>query len=61
MLKETDQSGDFWYGYHAFYDAGITPGQFSDMSPRERAIIIAYIDIRLDAEEKARKKAKKGV
>ncbi|WP_213334285.1 hypothetical protein [Enterococcus casseliflavus] len=54
------ESGEMWYAYHAYHTAGLTPEAFASLPKRERAMIMAFTDIRIEAEEKAMKKPKKG-
>lgn len=53
------ESGEFWYAYHAYHKNGMTPSIFSNLPKREKAIVMAFIDINIEAEEKANKKMKK--
>lgn len=56
---EDGDSGEFWYAYHAYHRNGMTPSIFSNLPKREKAIVMAFIDINIEAEEKANKKMKK--
>lgn len=56
-MKDGSESGDFWYAYHAYHNNGLLPSAFADMSARERGILMAFIDLKVEAEEKAAKKA----
>lgn len=58
-MKDGSESGDFWYAYHAYHNNGLLPSAFADMSARERGILMAFIDLKVEAEEKAAKKASK--
>lgn len=53
------ESGEFWYAYHAYHANGMTPSTYADLPKHERAIIMAFIDIRIKQEEKAAKRAKR--
>lgn len=57
-MKDGSDSGDFWYAYHAYHNHGMLPSIFSSLPIRERGIIMAFIDIRLDEEEKQSRKMK---
>jgi len=56
-MKDGD-SGEYWYAFHAYHTAGIAPSQFISLPRRERAMIMAFTDIRIEAEEKTSKKMK---
>jgi len=58
-MKDGSESGDFWYAYHAYINNGLLPSAFAEMSARERGILMAFIDLKVEAEEKAAKKASK--
>ncbi|WP_251855334.1 hypothetical protein [Enterococcus italicus] len=58
-MKDGSESGDFWYAYHAYHNNGLLPSIFSEMSVRERGIIMAFIDLKVEAEEKEAKKMKR--
>lgn len=53
---EGEESGELWYAFHAYHTAGLTPSAFAALPRRERAMIMAFTDVRIKAEEKARKK-----
>lgn len=57
-MEDGSESGDFWYAYHAYHNNGLLPSVFSEMSVKERGILMAFIDIKLDAEDKRSKKIK---
>lgn len=57
-MEDGSESGDFWYAYHAYHNNGLLPSVFSEMSVKERGILMAFIDIKLDAEDKTSKKNK---
>ncbi|MDN5473473.1 MAG: hypothetical protein L0F91_00435 [Lactococcus lactis] len=57
-MEDGSESGDFWYAYHAYHNNGLLPSVFSEMSVKERGILMAFIDIKLDAEDKTSKKIK---
>lgn len=49
-------NADFWYAYHIYHSNGLLPSQFAVLPKEEKAILMAFIDIKADAEEKANKK-----
>lgn len=49
-------SGEFWYAYHAYHANGMLPSVFSSLPKREKAIIMAFIDIKIEKMEKENKK-----
>lgn len=51
-------SGDFWYAYHAYHNNNVLPSQYARLSPKERGMIMAFIDLKIEAEEKEYKKMK---
>ena len=57
-MEDGSESGDFWYAYHAYHNNGLLPSVFSEMSVKERGILMGFIDIKLDAEDKMSKKIK---
>lgn len=50
-MKSGD-SGEWIYAKHAYFMAGTSPLSFANMDPREKAIIIAFIDLELKARQK---------
>ncbi len=46
------------YAYHAYHANGMLPSVFSDLPRREQLMIMAFIDVKIEAEEKASKKMK---
>lgn len=52
------ENGEFWYALHAYFDAHVLPSTFSSLPIREKAMIMAFTDIRIDEENKANKKNK---
>lgn len=58
-MKDGESSGDFWYAYHAYHANGLLPSIFSELPVRERGIIMAFIDLKVEAEEKEAKKMKR--
>lgn len=40
------------YAYFALHECGIPPGTFAKMSRREKAVLFAFIDIRVQARER---------
>ena len=55
---QDEGSGDFWYAYHAYHNNNVLPSQYARLSPKERGIIMAFIDLKIEAEEKEYKKMK---
>lgn len=55
-----DESGEFWYAYHAYHKNGLLPSSFCALSREEKAMLIAFIDIEAEEVKKANKKAKRG-
>lgn len=53
------ESPEFWYAYHAYHNHGMTPSVFSNLPREERLMIVAFIDIKMEAEEKEAKKMKR--
>ena len=53
------ESGEFWYAYHAYHENGLLPSVFANLEKEERAILMAFIDLKIEAEEKAQKKMKR--
>ena len=53
MIKSGDAMAN--YAYYALHKLHIRPREFLDMDQREKAFIIAAIDLRIEAE-KSRKK-----
>ena len=51
-------SVDFWYAYHAYHANGMLPSTFSLLPKKEKAILMAFIDIKIEAEEKEARKIK---
>jgi len=51
-------SGEFWYAYHAYHANGMTPSIYANLPKHERAIIMAFIDLKIEAEEKEAKRMK---
>ena len=47
------------YAYYCLHKLRITPRQFDEMDLREKAFIMASIDIRMENEKEAEKKAKR--
>ncbi len=47
------------YAYYCLHELKITPRRFDEMDLREKAFIIASIDIRIEEEKKEAKKAKR--
>lgn len=57
-MNDPEASGEYWYSYYAFHSHGLLPSQFASLPRRERAIIVAYIKIKMEKDEKAAKQAK---
>ncbi|MBE9390008.1 hypothetical protein [Vagococcus salmoninarum] len=53
------ESAEFWYAYHAYHEHGMTPSFFSELPRKEKALIMAFTDIKIEAEQKERKYSKK--
>ncbi|MDO4680903.1 MAG: hypothetical protein Q4A55_06625 [Aerococcus sp.] len=52
------ENPEFWYAYFALHRFHLLPSQFANLSPREKAILMAFIDEALKQEEKAQRKYK---
>lgn len=50
---------EFWYAYHAYHKNGMLPSVFANLPRKERAMLIAFIDIEAERIEKENKKYKK--
>ncbi|EJC6460075.1 hypothetical protein MZV44_003006 [Listeria monocytogenes] len=50
------QNGDWWYAHHAYHSNGMRPSEWIKLSRQEKGIIMAFIDLKIEAEEKASKK-----
>lgn len=46
------------YAYYALHKLNILPSQFADMPMREKAVVIAFIDLKIEAEKKEAAKQK---
>ncbi|MEY8370120.1 hypothetical protein AAK938_01275 [Aerococcaceae bacterium 50-4] len=57
-MKDPEESGDFWLGYHLFHKSGMTPSQYIELSTKEKGILLAWIDIYSKEMKKAEKKHK---
>ena len=57
-MKDPETSGEYWYSYYAFHSHGLLPSQFASLPKRERAIIVAYIKIKMEKDEKVERQAK---
>ena len=57
-MNDPSTSGEYWYSYQAYHAHGMLPSEFASLPRRERAIIIAFIKIRNEQEEKAERQAK---
>lgn len=55
---QDERSGDFWYAYHAYHNNNLLPSQYARLSTKERGMIMAFIDLKIEAEEKEYKKMK---
>ncbi|HAP3725996.1 TPA: hypothetical protein IUT15_001018 [Enterococcus faecalis] len=51
-------SGEFWYAYHVYHANGMLPSTFSLLPKKEKAMLMAFIDMKAEAEEKEAKKIK---
>jgi len=51
--------GEANYAYYALHKLRILPREFEEMDRREKAFIIASIDIKLENEKKEMKKVKR--
>ena len=40
------------YAYYALHECGIRPGEFAKMSRREKALLLAFIDVRVQERER---------
>lgn len=52
------ESGEFWYAYHAYHANGMIPSIYADLPKHEKAIIMAFIELKIEAEEKEAKRMK---
>ncbi|EKZ7015253.1 hypothetical protein QLI93_001610 [Listeria monocytogenes] len=52
------ESGEFWYAYHAYHANGMLPSVFSHLPKKEKGILMAFIEMKIEAEEKASKKSR---
>lgn len=59
MKNHAGESGEYWYAYHAYHANGLLPHEYSALPKKEKAIIMAFVQIRQEEEEKQAKKAKK--
>lgn len=57
-MKDPDESGEFWYAYNAYHTNGLLPSEFVALPRRERAMLIAFIQIRAEKEKEESRKAK---
>lgn len=57
-MKEGNVS-EFWYAYHVYHKNGMLPSVFANLPRKERAMLIAFIDIEAERIEKENKKYKK--
>lgn len=55
---QDEGSGDFWYAYHAYHNNNLLPSQYAALDVKERGLLMAFIDLKLEAEEKEYKKLK---
>lgn len=58
MMKD-GASAESWYAYHAYHAHGMLPSDFFALSRQEKAVIEAFIDIKLEAQERADRRAKR--
>lgn len=47
------------YAYYCFHKLKLLPSQFDALPIREKAMVIAFIKVRIEAEEKEQAKLKK--
>ena len=47
------------YAYYCFHKLNLLPSQFDALPIREKAMVIAFIKVRIEAEEKEQAKLKK--
>lgn len=53
-----EKDGDTWYCFYAVMKLNWKPSEFAFLSPKERALMYAFIDEKLIQEEKQQKKLK---
>lgn len=55
---QEEGSGDFWYAYHAYHNNNLLPSKYAALSAREKGLIMAFIDLKIEAEEREFKRIK---
>lgn len=50
------ESGEFMLAYYDYIEHGTSPSVFSEYPLREKAIIAAFIETKIEAEEKEKKR-----
>lgn len=53
-----EEDGDTWYCYYAVMKLKWQPAAFANLPPRERALMYAFIDRRMEDEKKQQAKMK---
>lgn len=56
MTTNGEDNAELWYAYHIFHKCGLLPFEFSNLSANEKGIVMAFIDIYADEQEKQYKK-----
>ena len=51
-MKNGEGSGEFWYAYHVYHSHGITPFKYANMDKEERGMLMAFIDLKIEEDEK---------